>query len=100
MNLPVDDTTLTAWSSLLGLTEQQKTSVLKEIEHTLRIGYTQRPTSLRHLSFEQLTTDMDIDELALMFLITGLHHAGHHDAAEAVEIRGLLARLEAPPETD
>jgi hypothetical protein len=100
VKFPVDDTTLSAWSSLLGLTQEQTTDTLKDIEHTLRIGYAHRPTALRHLSFEELTADMDVDELALMFLATGLRHAGHPDAAHAVEIRGLIAQLQAAPETD
>ncbi|MFK0279800.1 hypothetical protein ACIQVL_04900 [Streptomyces sp. NPDC090499] len=95
MKLPVDNETLNAWSSLLGLTEEQATDVLKEIETTLHAGYAHRPACLRHRSFDELTTDMDIDELALMFLATGLRHTGHPEAAAAVEIRGLATKLQA-----
>ncbi|MBY8884820.1 hypothetical protein K7472_08165 [Streptomyces sp. PTM05] len=95
MKFPVDDTMLTAWSTLLGLTDQQRDDVLGEIEATLRRGYTLRPLAIRHLSFEQATADMDPDELALIFLETGLRRAGHPDAADAVLRRGLLAQLHA-----
>ncbi|MER8002073.1 hypothetical protein [Streptomyces sp. NPDC095613] len=95
MHLPVDDATLTAWSSLLGLTAQQRSDVLEDIEETLRRGYTYRPIHVRHLSFEEHTAGIDANELALMFLGTGLRHAGHPDAASSVEIRGLIAQLRA-----
>ena len=95
MQFPVDDDTLSAWSTLLGLTEEQTADTLNEIEQTLRRGYTYRPLALRHLSFEALTADMEVDELALMFLTTGLRRAGHPDAAHAVEARGLAAQLHA-----
>ncbi|MDN0193945.1 hypothetical protein [Streptomyces sp. S.PNR 29] len=95
----MDDETLHAWSKLLALTEEQTATTLQEIEKTLRIGYAHRPTSLRHLSFEELVADMDVDELALMFLATGLRQAGHPDAADTVELRGIAARLQAHPES-
>ncbi|MBT2366203.1 hypothetical protein J7E88_13005 [Streptomyces sp. ISL-10] len=95
MKFPVDDETLSAWSALLGLSDEQKTATLEDIEKTLRTGYTYRPLALRHLSFEELTADMDVDELALMFLATGLRHAGHPEAAHAVEVRGLVAQFQA-----
>ena len=100
MKLPVDDETLNAWSSLLNLTEEQAADVLKEIEKTLRVGYVHRPDSLRHLSFEELVAGMAADELALMFLATGLRETGHPEAAAAVEIRGLAAQLQAQREAD
>ncbi|MFD8379135.1 hypothetical protein ACFV2X_11460 [Streptomyces sp. NPDC059679] len=100
MKFPVDDTTLSAWASLLNLTEEQTAATLEEIEQTLRVGYVHRPTEFRHLSFEKLTAEMDIDELALMFLVTGLRQAGHPEAADAVEIRGLVANLEAKRPSD
>jgi len=100
MKFPVDDETLTAWSSLLGLTEEQQAKALEEIEETLRTGYAHRPACLRHRSFEELVADMEVDELALMFLATGLRHTGHPEAAAAVEIRGLAAQLQAHPKAD
>ncbi|WP_369258849.1 hypothetical protein [Streptomyces sp. R35] len=100
VKLPVDDETLNAWSSLLNLTEEQAADVLKEIEKTLRTGYAHRPACLRHRSFEELTADMGVDELALMFLATGLRHTGHPEAAAAVEIRGLAAQLQAQHKAD
>ncbi|MFE7277936.1 hypothetical protein [Streptomyces sp. NPDC057623] len=100
MKLPVDDDTLHAWSKLLALTEEQAATTLKEIERTLRVGYEHRPVALRDLSFEELIADMDVDELALMFLATGLRQAGHPDAADSVEIRGIAARLQDHPKAD
>lgn len=95
VKFPVDDDTLAAWSALLGLTEEQRVSTLTEIEKTLRVGYDHRPSALRDFSFEELVDDMTVDELALMFLATGLRQTGHPEAAEAVEIRAAVARLEA-----
>ncbi|MGW3101286.1 hypothetical protein [Streptomyces sp. NPDC001100] len=100
MKFPVDDDTLTAWSSLLGLTEEQRVSTLTEIEKTLRVGYDHRPVALEHFSFEELVADMGVDELALMFLVTGLRQTGHPEAAEAVEIRAAVAQLQACREAD
>ncbi len=100
MKFPVDDDTLAAWSSLLGLTEEQRASTLTEIEKTLRVGYDHRPAALRHFSFEELIADMGVDELALMFLVTGLRQTGHPEAAEAVEIRAAVAQLQAHHEAD
>lgn len=94
MKFPVDETTLTAWASLLGLTQEQTAETLKEIEKTLRIGYSRRPTALRHFTFEEATAEMDIDELALMFLSSGLRVAGHHNAAYAIDIRALIAQFQ------
>ncbi len=93
MKLPVDDATLKSWSALLALTEAQTTATLADIEDTLRVGFEHRPEELRHLSFDELTSDMDADEAALMFLISGLRQAGHHQAAFAIEVRGLAATL-------
>ncbi|MGW3068461.1 hypothetical protein ACWDA8_34550, partial [Streptomyces sp. NPDC001130] len=98
--LPVDDDTLSAWSSLLGLTEKQKAATLADIEQTLRIGYDHRPDAMLDMSFEQLTNDLDTDEAALLFLISGLRQAGHPDAARAVEIRALVAQLQADHKAD
>nr|WSZ96803.1 hypothetical protein OH820_15075 [Streptomyces sp. NBC_00857] len=95
MQLPVDETTLAAWSSLLGLTDQQTVDTLADIETTLRSAFPYRPLALRHLTFEALIAEMDVDELALMYLATGLRHAGHPDAAHLVEMRGLVAQIHA-----
>ncbi|MER7047977.1 hypothetical protein [Streptomyces jumonjinensis] len=89
----MDDTTLAAWASLLGLTEQQTADTLTHIEETLRVGYEHRPESLREASFEQLTKDMDAEQAALMFLISGLRRAGYPGAAQEIEIRGIVATL-------
>lgn len=97
MKIPVDGDTLTTWSKLLALTTEQTTATLADIETTLRIGYTNRPPALRHLSFDELTGDMDVDEFALMFLVSGLRQAGHHDAARCVELRAIYAQLGARP---
>ncbi|AJC58622.1 hypothetical protein [Streptomyces sp. 769] len=94
MKFPADNTTLTAWSALLGLTKEQATATLADIEAVLRTGYAHRPPTLRHRTFEQLTNDMDIDEFALMFLTSGLRRAGYPEAAHSVQLRGLLARLQ------
>ncbi|ORT54280.1 hypothetical protein [Streptomyces sp. CB03238] len=93
MKLPVDDATLASWSALLGLTDEQTAATLADIEQTLRVGYDNRPDELRDATFEQLVGDMDADEAALMFLISGLRQAGHPEAAYAVEIRGIFATL-------
>jgi hypothetical protein len=100
VKFPVDDDALAAWSALLGLTEEQRVSTLTEIERTLRVGYDHRPAELRHFSFEELIADMGVDELALMFLVTGLRQTGHPEAAEAVEIRAAVAQLQARHEAD
>ena len=100
MKFPVDDDILAAWSSLLGLTEEQKVSTLTEIEKTLRVGYDHRPAELRHFSFEELIDDMGVDELALMFLATGLRQTGHPEAAESVEIRAAVVQFQAHHEAD
>ncbi|MFJ9617808.1 hypothetical protein [Streptomyces noursei] len=84
MKLPVDDTTLTAWATLLGLTKEQSDDVLSEVEDALRRGYEFRPPAVRHLTFEQATADMAIDEFALMYLTFGLHRAGQDELAEQV----------------
>ncbi len=76
MKLPVDDDTLAAWSALLGLTDEQTAATLADIEQTLCVGYEHRPDELRDTSFAQLIGDMDTDEAALMFLISGLRQAG------------------------
>ncbi|MGP8302025.1 hypothetical protein ACTPOK_29720 [Streptomyces inhibens] len=94
MKFPVDETTLNGWTSLLGLTQEQTAATLRHIEKTLRLGYTHRPAALRHLTFDEITAGMNIDELALMFLTTGLRVAGHHEAALAIEIRGLHTQLQ------
>ncbi|GAA1920021.1 hypothetical protein [Streptantibioticus ferralitis] len=99
MKIPVDDDTLSAWSTLLGLTPEQTTATLADIETTLRTGYTHRPPALRHLSFEALISDIDIDEFALMFLISGLRESGHHDAARSVELRAIVNALHPHPES-
>ncbi|MFE3636074.1 hypothetical protein [Streptomyces sp. NPDC059168] len=93
MKLPVDDATLAAWSTLLGLTNEQTAATLAEIKKTLRIGYEHRPDELRDTSFDQLISDMDTDEAALMFLINGLRQAGYPGAAYDVEVRGIFATL-------
>lgn len=97
MQLPVDNTTLAAWSTLLGLTATQAAEILAEVEADLRRGYTFRPLAVRHLSFEELTADMDTDELALMFLVTGLKQAGHEAAADDVFSRSLTTQSTATP---
>ncbi|MER6125381.1 hypothetical protein ABT173_22650 [Streptomyces sp. NPDC001795] len=99
MILPVDEATLASWSTLLGLTEKQTAATLADIEQTLRVGYDNRPEELRDVSFEQLTGDMDADEAALMFLISGLRQAGHPEAAYAVEVRGIFATLRSLQQT-
>ncbi|WP_275560784.1 hypothetical protein [Streptomyces sp. 5-6(2022)] len=99
MILPVDEATLASWSTLLGLTEEQAAATLVDIEQTLRVGYDNRPEELRDVSFEQLTGDMDADEAALMFLISGLRQAGHPEAAYAVEVRGIFATLRSLQQT-
>ncbi|MCR8573053.1 hypothetical protein [Streptomyces sp. Isolate_219] len=96
MKFPVDETTLTSWSSLLGLTEEQTAATLRHIEETLRVGYAHRPTALRLLTFDEVTAGMDIDELALMFLTSGLRVAGHQEAAQAIELRALIAQFQPP----
>ncbi|WP_282689214.1 MULTISPECIES: hypothetical protein [unclassified Streptomyces] len=93
MKLPVDDDTLAAWSALLGLTDEQTAATLADIEQTLCVGYEHRPDELRDTSFAQLIGDMDTDEAALMFLISGLRQAGFPEAAYAVEVRGIFATL-------
>ncbi|MGI5399185.1 hypothetical protein ACQEVG_06935 [Streptomyces sp. CA-135486] len=93
MKLPVDDATLAAWATLLGLTDKQTAATLAEIEETLRIGYEHRPEELRDTSFDQLIKDMETDEAALMFLINGLRQAGYPAAAYDVEVRGIFATL-------
>ena len=93
MKLPVDDATLASWSTLLCLTDEQTAATLAEIEKTLRIGYEHRPDVLRDASFDQLISDMDADEAALMFLINGLRQAGYPAAAHDVEIRGIFTAL-------
>ncbi|MFJ2247444.1 hypothetical protein ACIQ9I_02785 [Streptomyces sp. NPDC094461] len=93
MKLPVDDATLTSWTALLGLTEAQTAATLGEIETTLRRGYEYRPDELRDFSFDQLISDMDAEEAALMFLISGLRQAGYPDAAYDIEVRGVIATL-------
>ncbi|MGW2320167.1 hypothetical protein [Streptomyces sp. NPDC001680] len=95
MKLPVEDDTLSAWSSLLNLTAEQTAATLADIEEILRVGYEHRPDELLDVSFEQLANDMNADEAALMFLISGLLQAGHPDAARAVQIRALMAQLQA-----
>ncbi|MGV9272363.1 hypothetical protein [Streptomyces griseosporeus] len=99
MILPIDEATLASWSALLGLTEEQTAATLADIEQTLRVGYDNRPEELRDVSFEQLTGDMDADEAALMFLISGLRQAGHPEAAYAVEVRGIFATLRSLQQT-
>ncbi|MFI9391865.1 hypothetical protein ACIG53_13385 [Streptomyces bauhiniae] len=93
MKLPVDDATLASWAALLGLTDEQTAATLEEIEKTLRRGYEYRPDELHDATFDQLISDMDVDEAALMFLITGLRQAGHADAAYDIEVRGIVATL-------
>ena len=93
MKLPVDDATLVSWSALLGLTDKQTAATLAEIEETLRMGYGNRPDDLRDKTFEQITGDMDADDAALIFLITGLRQAGQPEAAYAIEVRGIFATL-------
>ncbi|MFE2179027.1 hypothetical protein [Streptomyces sp. NPDC059455] len=89
MKYPVDDTTLTAWANLLGLTKDQSHEVLREVEEALRRGYEFRPLVLRHLTFEQTTADMAVDEFALMYLTFGLHRAGQDELADEVMGRAL-----------
>ena len=96
MRIPIDTATLTAWSSLLGLTEQQTTDTLADIETTLRRGYAHRPPALRHLTFDELTTGMDVDRFALVFLESGLRRAGNDEAADAVLCR-IIAVLHSEP---
>ncbi|MGW4079759.1 hypothetical protein ACWELB_40860 [Streptomyces asiaticus] len=93
MKLPVDDATVASWAKLLGLTDEQTTATLAEIEETLRIGYENRPDELRDTSFDQLISDMGADEAALLFLISGLRQSGHAEAAYAIEVRSLFATL-------
>ncbi|MFE7826616.1 hypothetical protein [Streptomyces nigrescens] len=100
MKFPVDETTLTSWSSLLGLTEEQTAATLRHIEETLRIGYAHRPAALRLLTFDEVTAGMDIDELALMLLTSGLRIAGHHEAAHAIEMRAFTAQFKPPRQSD
>lgn len=95
MKLPVDDETLRAWSTLLGLTDEEAADTLNTVERTLRRGYAHRPLALRHLSFGELVADMAVDEFALMFLITGLRCSGYAEAAASVVERGLAAQLQA-----
>ncbi|MFE0130132.1 hypothetical protein ACFWY6_00820 [Streptomyces sp. NPDC059037] len=89
----MDDATLNSWSALLALTEAQTAATLADIEDTLRVGFDNRPDELRHLTFDEATSDMEFDEVALMFLIGGLRQAGHQQAAFAVEVRGLDVTL-------
>ncbi|WP_406172293.1 hypothetical protein [Streptomyces sp. NBC_00996] len=98
MKFPVDDDMLTAWSTLLGLTKEQSNDVLREVEQALRRGYAFRPLAVRHLSFEQVTADMDVDEFALMYLTFGLHRAGQDELADDVMARA-LAPATAPRRT-
>ncbi|MFJ2199009.1 hypothetical protein [Streptomyces violaceusniger] len=91
MKLPVDDATLASWANLLGLTDEQTSATLAEIETTLRVAYEHRPDELRDTSFDQLNSDMDADEAALFFLISGLRQSGHAEAAYAVEVRSIFA---------
>ncbi|MFI2258975.1 hypothetical protein OHU45_25910 [Streptomyces tubercidicus] len=100
MKLPVDDTTLTSWAALLGLSEEQTTDVLHEIEKTLRTWYDRRPTAQHHLTFEEATADTDPDELARMFLTSGLRATGDHDTACAVEVRLIFFHHQAMSHTD
>lgn len=93
MKLPVDDATLTSWSALLGLTEAQTAATLEEIEATLRRSYEYRPDELRDATFDQLISDMDADEAALMFLISGLRQAGYPNAAYDIEVGGVISTL-------
>ncbi|MFE3216142.1 hypothetical protein [Streptomyces antimycoticus] len=91
MKLPVDDATLASWANLLGLTDEQTAATLAEIEMTLRVAYEHRPDELRDASFDQLNSDMEADEAALLFLIGGLRQSGHAEAAYAVEARSIFA---------
>ncbi|WP_327702693.1 hypothetical protein OG530_13225 [Streptomyces decoyicus] len=75
-------------------------AILRHIEKTLRVGYAHRPTALRHLTFDEVTADMDIDELALMFLTSGLRIAGHHEAAHAIEMRVFRTQFQITPKSD
>ncbi|MDQ0990688.1 hypothetical protein [Streptomyces sp. V3I7] len=93
MKLPVDDATLASWSTLLGLTDKQSAAALEEIEKTLRQGYEYRPDDLRDATFDQLISEMDKDEAALMFLISGLRQAGYLAAAHDIEVRSIFATL-------
>ncbi|MGW7572356.1 hypothetical protein [Streptomyces sp. NPDC054765] len=94
MKFPVDDTTLTSWAALLGLSEEQTADVLCEIEKTLRSRYDRAP-ALHHLTFEEVAASTDTDDLALMFLTSGLRITGHHEAACAVEVRIILGHHQA-----
>jgi hypothetical protein len=98
VKIPVDDDTLSTWSTLLALTTEQTAATPTDIETILRIGYDHRPDELLDVSFEALTGDMDVDEFALMFLISGLRQAGHRDAAHSVEQRATAAKFDNPPE--
>ncbi|MFE0251258.1 hypothetical protein [Streptomyces sp. NPDC059010] len=98
MKFPVDDDTLRTWSKLLALTPAQTAAALAGIENTLRHGYANRPPALLDSSFEELVDAMSEDEFALMFLISGLHQAGHPDAARRVELRAIKAALAAGPD--
>ncbi|WP_180685944.1 hypothetical protein [Streptomyces gossypiisoli] len=89
MKFPVDDATISAWSTLLGLTKEQSDEVLCEVEDSLRRGYEFRPLVVRHLTFEQVTADMAVDEFALMYLTFGLHRAGQDELADEVMGRAL-----------
>ncbi|MFD4480536.1 hypothetical protein ACFVXC_35420 [Streptomyces sp. NPDC058257] len=99
MKLPVDDASLTAWSSLLGLTEEESEATVADIEQTLRVGYEHRPDELREKSFDELNSDLGADEVALMFLVSGLRQAGLPEAAYAIEVRGLAAALQSLQQT-
>lgn len=95
MKFPVDDDMLTAWATLLDLTKEQSDDVLRDVEQALRRGYAFRPLAVRHLSFEQVSADMDVDEFALMYLTFGLHRAGQDELADNVMARA-LAPVEEP----
>lgn len=95
MKLPVDDDTLNAWAKLLNLTEEQKAAALKEIEGTLRIGRTLAPIATWRRSLEEMTEQMEADELAGLFLVAGLRQTGHHEAADSVEVRIFIADVRA-----
>lgn len=94
MKLPVDDATLASWSMLLGLTDEETAATLAEIEKTLRAGYEYRPDELRDATFDQLISDIDKDEAALLFLIGGLRQAGYPIAAHDIEVRAIAATLD------
>ncbi|MFJ5734767.1 hypothetical protein [Streptomyces microflavus] len=93
MKLPVDDATLASWSALLGLTDAEQAATLEEIETTLRRGYEYRPDELRDATFDQLISDMDAEEAAHMFLVSGLREAGYRNAAHDIEVSGIVATL-------